>query len=143
AISLEARRPRVVQEQNKKNQVDFEEAYGSYKDRVDQAVLALQRGAVDEAGDIVRDPEFQRFGVLANDALIRISDNKEDNARQQIEQMQAAADEETRFTYPLLVLALSAGIGFSILVGRSVRLPSERLSSAVQELARGNLGLAL
>ncbi|SFF76129.1 PAS domain S-box-containing protein [Duganella sp. CF458] len=138
--ALDQLRPRIIREENRKNLAEFETAYAGYDLRVDQAVRLLRAGQAEQAAAVVAEQAFQEHGVRANHALARIAAIKEDSARHQIEQMQSLSRYEMQLTYGLLGLSLVLGILFSYLVGRSVRLPSERLRSAVQQLAKGKLG---
>ena len=137
--ALEELRPRILREENRRNLAEFETEYDEYRQRADRAVQMLRAGQVDKAAQVVSEPGFQEHSVRANDALTRLAELKEESARRQIEEMQALSRDETRLTFVLLALSLVLGLLFSYLVGRSVRLPSERLRAAVQQLARGQL----
>jgi two-component system sensor histidine kinase/response regulator len=139
--ALEELRPRIVRDQNRANLGEFEAAYSSYNQRVVEAVRLLRAGQLEQATNVVSDPVFQDFGLRANNALTRVAEIKEDSARQQIEEMQALSRYEMQLTYGLLGLSLVLGVLFSYMVGRSVRVPAERLRSAVQQLAKGKLGV--
>jgi len=138
-LALEELRPRITREANRRNMAEFETEYAEYRQRTDQVVLMLRAGQVDKAAMEVSDPSFQEHGNRANEALTRLAEIKEESARRQIEEMQALSRDEKQLTFILLALSLVLGVVFSYLVGRSVRLPSERLRSAVQQLARGQL----
>jgi signal transduction histidine kinase/DNA-binding response OmpR family regulator/HPt (histidine-containing phosphotransfer) domain-containing protein len=137
--ALERLRPRVRQA-NLVNLRQFEEAYDPYRARVDRAVYLLMQDKIEEARGIVIDPEFQRLGLLTNDALTRVAEFKENSARKQIETIQETARAETTLTYLILLGSLALGVLVSAMVGRSVRKPAERLVQAVENLAKGNLG---
>ncbi|MGW8392967.1 response regulator [Pseudoduganella sp. HUAS MS19] len=137
--AMQELRPRIVRAENRKNLAEFESAYADYHLRVEQAVALLRAGQVEQAAAVVAEQAFQEHGIRANNALARVAEIKEDSARHQIEQMQALSRYEMRLTYGLLGLSLVLGVLFSYLVGRSVRLPAERLRSAVQQLAQGKL----
>ncbi len=138
-LALEELRPRIIREANRRNMAEFETEYAEYRRRADQVVQMLRAGQVEKAAAEVSDPAFQEHGNRANEALTRLAEVKEESARRQIEEMQALSHDEKRLTFVLLALSLVLGLVFSYLVGRSVRLPSERLRSAVQQLARGQL----
>ncbi len=141
--ALEELRPRIVKEENRKHLAEFEDAYGSYRQRVEAAIAFLKDGEVEQARAIVSEQDFQSYGLKANDALNRITEIKEENARRQVEEMQQLAAAEARITYVALALSLGAGIGFALLVGRSVRVPASRLRAAVESLAHGDLAHAV
>jgi len=137
--ALEELRPRIIREENRKNLAEFETAYADYRLRVEEALRLLRAGQAEQAAAVVTDPKFQEHALRANNALTRLAEIKEDSARHQIEEMQALSRYERQLTYGLLGLSLVLGILFSYLVGRSVRQPSDRLRSAVQQLAKGKL----
>nr|WP_260117343.1 response regulator [Pseudoduganella rivuli] len=141
--ALEELRPRIVREENRKHLAAFEDAYGSYRQRVEAAIAFLKDGDVEKARAIVSDPDFQNYGLKANDALNRITEDKEENARRQVEEMQALAGDEALLTYAALVLSLGVGVVFALLLGRSVRMPASRLRAAVEALAHGDLAHAV
>ncbi len=89
------------------------------------------------------DPGFMRVGLLANEALDRVCDFKLARVRDEVEQMQEQARTEARLIYILLALGMLAGVGFSVLIARSVRVPVDRLRAAVKQLASGVLTEAI
>jgi len=131
--------PRIRKEENRRNLAEFERAYGVYRGSVDQAVEALKQGDVDVAYEIVSRPEFQAYGLQANNALNRIAEVKEASAGEQVLAIQQMARTDAWLTYGGLAAGLALGVLFSFLVGRSVRLPSQRLRHAVETLAAGSL----
>jgi signal transduction histidine kinase/CheY-like chemotaxis protein/HAMP domain-containing protein len=137
--TLEKLRLRIIKEENRKNLADFDEAFGNYSQRTNQAVKFLQSGYVEAARAIVTDVAFQQSGQRANNALTRIAAIKEQNARLQTEAMQERVQHETTLTYTVLLASLVLGVLFSLLLGKSVRRPTERLRSAVEQLATGKL----
>jgi len=137
--ALDQLRPRIVREENRVNMLEFDAAYGQYRDRMNDVLRLLREGNIDAARDIVSDTEFQNYGVRANDALNRIAEVKEVSAGQQIEAMRALSQDESRLTYLVLALSLAVGVFFSALLARSVRQPASRLRQAVENLADGNL----
>ena len=138
-IALKELRPRIVLAENTVNLADFEKAHAVYRARVERAVQLLKKGNIAQAQDIVADPEFQNYGLVANIALNRLTELKEESAKRRIIDQGGRYAWQTRFTIIWLCVGLSLGLLFAILVGRSVRLPSQRLRRALQELAAGEL----
>ena len=138
-IALKELRPRIVLAENTVNLADFEKAHAVYRARVERAVQLLKKGNIAQARDIVADPEFQNYGLVANIALNRLTELKEESAKRRIIDQGGRYAWQTRFTIVWLCVGLSLGLLFAILVGRSVRLPSQRLRRALQELAAGEL----
>ncbi len=138
-IALKELRPRIVLAENAVNLADFEKAHAVYRAKVERAVQLLKKGEIEQAREIVADPEFQNYGLVANIALNRLTELKEDSARQRILEQSHRYLWQTRFTTIFLCIGLALGLLFAVLVGRSVRLPSQRLRRALQELAAGDL----
>jgi len=139
--SLAELRQRIYWDENKKNLAEFDDSYHEYDARADHAMRLLRTGHAEQARAIVNDPEYIRVGLLANQALDRISDYKLLKVREEVDQLQAQANFEANMIYAFLALGMAGGIGFCILIGRSVRLPVERLRSSVERLAGGELKL--
>ncbi|MEC5387777.1 response regulator [Uliginosibacterium sp. H3] len=137
--ALQELQPRIVREENRKNFAEFEVAYGAYRTLVEVAVDKLRQGKVDEARAVAADPEFQNFGLQANAALDRLTKVKEEAAHKKILESDQHYVRQRRFTALCLGLGLGLGILFAVLVGRSVRLPSQRLRQAVEDMAEGHL----
>lgn len=137
--AMEDLRLRVFREQNKKSLDIFDQALAHYNQGYNAAIGYLKEGNVEAARRIVSDQAFQDYGVQANDALNGITELKELSASRQIEDMLKVVRDEAKLTYWVLVLSISAGVLFSALVARSVRLPSSRLRAAVEGLAQGDL----
>lgn len=138
-LALKELRPRIVLAENAVNLADFEKAHAVYRARVERAVQLLKKGDIAQAREIVADPEFQNYGLVANIALNRLTELKEESARKRISEQGGRYARQTRFTVIWLCIGLGLGLLFAILVGRSVRLPSQRLRRALQELAAGEL----
>ncbi|MRW94826.1 response regulator [Duganella sp. FT80W] len=136
-------RPRVFREQNRISLEVFDQAYARYNRSYNAAVGYLREGNVEAARHIVSDEDFQNYGVQANNALNSIAEVKEFSASRQIEDMLAVVRDETQLTYWVLLLSMAGGLAFSLLVARSVRIPSNRLRAAVESLAQGDLSLTV
>jgi signal transduction histidine kinase/DNA-binding response OmpR family regulator/HPt (histidine-containing phosphotransfer) domain-containing protein len=131
-------RPRVVLDENKKTLAEFETAYSAYRKLGEDALRLLGEDDLDGARNIIAAPQFENYGLAANDALNRIADIKEADALHQVDEILSLAYQESRLTYLGLGSAIGVGLLFSLLVGRSVRLPTERLRTTVETLAKGD-----
>ncbi|MES2297474.1 MAG: response regulator [Pseudomonadota bacterium] len=136
-------RPRVSLEEEKHDLRQFENAYAAYDEHVTKAARLLRAGDAAGAHAIAADPQFQLFGLQANDALTRLADNKEANAHRQILVLQTAALDAATLTYAVLGASVAGGVLFSLLIALSLRRPNERLRSAVEAIASGNLDTAI
>src|SRR5450830_25201 len=141
--SLKELSPRVVLDENVVNLADFEKAHAVYRAREERAVQFLKKGEIAQARAIVADPEFQNYGLVANIALNRLSELKEETAHQRLLEQGRRNAWQTRFTTICMCISLGLGLLLALLVGRSVRLPSQRLRRALQELTAGELGRAI
>jgi two-component system sensor histidine kinase/response regulator len=141
AKSLAELRQRIYYDENRKNLTEFEDSYREYDARADQVVRLLRNGQLEQAKAIVADAEYIRIGVHANEALDRISDFKLAKVHEEVEHLQAQAKSDMLLIYGFLALGLVVGVAFSILIGRSVRMPVDRLRSAVERLASGDLAV--
>ncbi|NJD34731.1 MAG: HAMP domain-containing protein, partial [Betaproteobacteria bacterium] len=134
---IEALRPTLIREENRKNLARFEENYAAYFRGVDSAVAILRSGRVAEAQALVASTEFQKPGSAANAALTSLSDIKEAGAKKQIEAAMELADQSTWHSALLLLGGLVVGLLLWLLVARSVATPLGRLRDAVEEIAAG------
>jgi two-component system sensor histidine kinase/response regulator len=138
-ISLKELRPRIVQADNVVNLNDFDNAHAVYRAREERAVRLLKQGEIAQARAIVADQEFQNDGLVADTAMNRLTEIKEETAHQRLLEQGRRNVWQTRFTTLCMCIGLGLGFLFAILAGRSVRLPSQRLRRALQELTAGDL----
>ncbi|MBO9716072.1 MAG: response regulator [Pseudoxanthomonas sp.] len=132
-------RPRIVRDENRRNMAEFDQAFAAYNLAFGRIVGHLRRGEVDAARTLVSAPSFQHDGQVANEAMGRVAQVKEDSARAKVVALQDMAIRGKRLTYLALAGGLGTGFLFSLLIAGSVRRPSERLRKTVQALAAGNL----
>ena len=135
---IEAVRLTIQRDENRQNLARFEESHALYARGVDSAVAMLRNGRVAEAQAFVASPDFQKPGVVANEALRAFSNLKEEFARQRFEQSVMLAEQSARHSIVLLICGLLLGLLLWLLVARSVATPLRRLRNAVEQLAAGS-----
>ncbi|MDO8930966.1 MAG: PAS domain S-box protein, partial [Rhodocyclaceae bacterium] len=140
---IEALRPTVIRDENRRNLIRFEENYAAYARGVDSAIAMLHSGRVAEAQAFVASMEFQKPGVVANEALTSLNDVKEKGARDQFEESMAFAEQSSMLSIALLGGGLMTGLLLWLLVVRSVAVPMNRLRDTVEQLAAGKFDLVV
>jgi two-component system sensor histidine kinase/response regulator len=137
---LDAARPRIFREENKRNLARFEVLYKDYKANVERT-LALFRNNPAEAIAFVSAQEFQRAALAADDALNLVAQVKEDGAQRQAAQVAADAHEATSRTLALMAGGVAFAILFAFIIGQSIRRPTDRLRQVVEAIAAGSRNL--
>jgi len=136
---IDALRPTLQLEENRKNLSLFEENYAAYLRGVDSALALLRGERAAEAQAFVASKEFQKHGIAANEALSALVLRKEEKARERFSLALSQAAKSTWFSTSLMVAGLLLGILLWMLVARSVSAPLGRLRDAVENLAEGKL----
>ncbi len=132
----------IFREENKQNLERFEDSFRIYKADVAQT-LALLGKTPAEAAIHVSTPEFQREGSAADEALEAVVAVKELGARETAREAQINYEQEQRLT----IILIGGGGGFALLfamvIGRSIRRPTERVRDVVEKLVAGSLDQAV
>ena len=136
---IDALRPTLIREENRRNLASFEENYAAYLRGVDNALAMLRAGRTADAQAWVAAAEFHKPGIAANEALATVVRIKEAAAQDRFADSLAAADEETRLAIAILLGGLATGSILWLLVVRSIRTPMNRLRDTVEQLAAGKL----
>jgi PAS domain S-box-containing protein len=140
---IEELRPTLYREENRRNLAIFEENYTAYARNLDTVLGHLRAGRVAAAQTFVVSMEFQKPGIVANEALTRLIDIKEAGTRQRFADSLEAADAMFWRSIILLAFGVAFGILLWLLVARSVYQPLDRLRDAVEQLAAGKLDHAV
>jgi len=140
---LEELRPRIFRPEARAALGQFEDAFAQYKQIMDVAVTHIRDGRFTEAMARVNSPEFERAGTAAAAAMSVIIQTKEEGARAST----AAAGERAALAVRLTVLLILGGVGLGVLAAwlivQSIRRPLERVRTAVETLARGELDIVV
>lgn len=134
--ALDAARPRIFRDENKRDLARFEDMFKVYKAAVDKT-LALLRGDAGDATAYVVTPEFQRAGIAADEALAMVAKAKEEGARQSAHAATTQAAEATRAAEMLMVGGVAIAVLFALMIAGSIRRPTDEVTSAVEAIAAG------
>jgi len=122
--------------------------------RQTQALIAQYMGNVDKAlvlmdqendfhtsrvASFLVSPDNVRIFESTDQLMDTLVTHKEGAARQAAQDAAEFSVDVQRWTVLLLVLGAAFGVGLGLLVGASVRRPTERLRNSVESLAAGNL----
>ncbi|SIQ81789.1 PAS domain S-box-containing protein [Aromatoleum tolulyticum] len=134
---LEAAAKLFHRQDNRERLARFEERFAQYKASIARIVDQQKRGDLMDALGAVASPEFQLSGQAAGDTLVDIARAMEEEAYDAARRADGRMVEIKRTTYALIggggVLALLLGA----LVALSIRRPTERLRSVVEQIAAG------
>ncbi|WP_457425567.1 PAS domain S-box protein [Roseateles sp. P5_E7] len=136
-------RPRVFRTDNQARLSRFEETYAIYKGNVDQALGLLGRGDVAKARTLVASHEFQSAGEAVRTRMDSVVQAQERGAYLSTEEARQLAAKARQYTLVLLIGGLALGGVVSWLVAASIRRPNQRVRHAVEQLAQGNLAIAV
>jgi HAMP domain-containing protein len=140
---LTALRGRLFQSEAKAELAVFEREYAQYKANFEKATALLNRGAEVEAARFIASDEFRRPGLAADEALVRLTANKEAGARTTTE----GAIEASNVAFHSTAISLLGALGLSLLIGwliaRSIQRPTEALRDAVESIASGKLDITV
>ncbi len=143
---IELARPHVYRETVQRSLSDFDAAFASYKQQVDQIVATVQAPGNPKdrsAAALLASPEFLRADVTVKEQLARMEQTKREAADQEVDQATERLYDAGRLTAWLLGLAVIAGIFFSYLIGRSIRRPSTRLMASLEAMGAGQLDVQI
>ncbi len=136
---LEEARKSTLREENLLKLAKFNELFANYKLNIDKVLAMAQDGLLNEALAYVGSTEFQRDGVTANEILAQVAQFKEKSAKEEAERARLTSEKGTRITLLLVVVGIGAGLLFGLLIALSIRRPTERIRTAVEQLAAGEL----
>ncbi len=140
---LKQLRPRIFREQAKQELARFDAEFAHYKSNVDKAVALMRDGYLPKSTALVSSDDFQRFGASTADAISAVVNIKEEGARSSTQAAQQLAEDNARIIYLLMLGGFALGICMAWLTVQSIRRPSERVRKAVEQLAQGQLDIAV
>ncbi|MDR3446390.1 ATP-binding protein [Dyella sp.] len=137
--------PRIYSEANKHNLAEFERAFANYAHQVDSVAALLSTSSAQDhvAADVIVSSDFQQAGIVARDALDRITRVKRAGASDEVQNAFARFHVDVELTVWLIVLGLIAGVLFGRLISRTVRRPAEGLRNALKLLSVGRLDITV
>ncbi|WP_162823725.1 response regulator [Lysobacter sp. TY2-98] len=116
----------------------FEASQAAYDRVVEQAVNRVRTGDTATAAAVLGSADYQQRLRQANADLVRMLALKSAAAAQAVQQSLEVDRRGTRITAALVVGAILLGLLLSHLIGRSIRLPAQRLQQATEKLASGD-----
>ncbi|MBP8019273.1 MAG: PAS domain S-box protein, partial [Hylemonella sp.] len=142
---LEEARKRSSSDEDRKLLAEFDARFARYHRNVDSTFRLLSEDSVraGEAAKFVNSSEFMVSVNRADDALKRLSLNKEAAAEVSAQALQQLFDESRRITVFVLVGGILIGAVFGYVIALSIRRPSDRVRACVEALAAGNLGVEI
>ncbi|MES2951800.1 MAG: PAS domain S-box protein [Pseudomonadota bacterium] len=140
---LKQLRPRIFREEAKLELANFETEFIQYKSNVDKAVALMRDGYLPRATSLASSDEFERAGITTAAAISAVVKINEEGARQGTEAAEQLAQDNARIIYLLMLGGFALGICMAWLTVQSIRRPSERVRKAVENLAQGQLDVAV
>ncbi len=140
---LKQLRPRIFREQAKLELARFDTDFAHYKSNVEKAVTLMRDGYLPKATALASSDEFERAGDTTAAAISAVVKIKEEGAREGTQAAQQLAQDNARIIYILMLGGVGLGICMAWLTVQSIRRPSERVRRAVEQLAQGQLDIAV
>ncbi|WP_018989337.1 response regulator [Aromatoleum toluclasticum] len=125
-------------EDNRERLTRFDERFAQYKAGVARIVDLQKKGDLMDALAAVASPEFQLTGQAAGDTLVDIARIMEEEAYGAARRADRRMIEIKRTTYALIVGGGVLALLLGALVALSIRRPTERLRSVVEQIAAGH-----
>ncbi|MBB2495718.1 PAS domain S-box protein [Aquipseudomonas ullengensis] len=132
-------RPRILVEEDHRTLAEFEAAFTVYIRDVDKAVTLLQLDKPGDARAIVTSAELQNAGLATNAALNEVVNTKESRAKATVSAAVEHAEQSEVLSLLLLLAGIATVIALTLVVARSILRPTERIRTAVEQLAAGQL----
>ncbi len=125
---------------------DIRAMLGDYMSNVDHALALLARDGGfrnDDIAAFLASPENVRVFDAADQLMASLVRHKEASARQAAADAESYSARAERLTAGVLVLGLLTALGSGLLLGTTVRRPSERLRHSIENLAEGRLDVVV
>ncbi|HCT99406.1 MAG TPA: hypothetical protein DF614_04905, partial [Methylococcaceae bacterium] len=129
----------MILESDKKLVADFEVAFGKYQRHIEQA-NTLDRA---QAIALLSTTSLTEALTTADTLLTTLIQNKETQAFNAAQSLNNARKSNQKLSLWLMFLALILAVLSGILIGRSITQPIKNLQNAIEELAAGNLDIAI
>jgi len=139
--AVQSTRPTLFKSDNVERLDQFEILVARMRRTMSEALDLSKQGMRREAASLVESTSFKEFNRSADQLLAEIATVKEFGVRDTTVNVQTFAFTRSVLTYALLLGGLVLALAFSWLISRSIRLPINRVRTAVEELAAGKLHL--
>jgi signal transduction histidine kinase/CheY-like chemotaxis protein len=136
-------RKATFREENARRLDSFEDHLAKYARAVDRALALLEAEGyrATEPATFISSPAFTRDANLAEELITDITRRKEAGAKDSAEHAARLYESARRLTLILLAGGLALGALLGYLIGSSIRRPTDRLRTAVNQLAAGRLDI--
>ena len=138
---LDEARKSIYREQVKRLLDEFELEIDQYKRNVNHAI-SLMDDEAEYQGDaiaFISSNRFSQVGDTADQLLNRMAVIKEQGAHETAMAMDRHSYEAQKFNLWLMIAGLLFGVIIALLIGRSIKRPSDQLRYAIDNLAKGNV----
>ncbi|WP_407279367.1 response regulator [Aromatoleum evansii] len=135
---LEAAVALFHREDNRERLARFEDRFAQYKIGVARVVELQKKAELMEALAAVASPGFQHAGKAAGDTLVDIARVMEEEARDAAIAADRRMVQIERTTYAMIVGGGLVALLLGTLVAQSIRRPTERLRSVVEQISAGH-----
>lgn len=138
---LDEGRKRIFREETIAAYEEFERHFARYNENITHALALIERetAASSEAAKFLTSKEFMATVNAADDALNKMTDIKERGAKEKMDAARERAESARLASILMLLAGLSAAVLLGGLVGRAISAPNNRLRSAVEDLAKGEV----
>jgi two-component system sensor histidine kinase/response regulator len=138
-------RKRIYREEVKKLLVKFDAQFDQYKRNVSRAITLLEKDGfrTSEAVAYISSPEFMGVVNDADDTLAAMTKVKEEGARNMAQTLTDLSEKGRNFSVILILAGLVLGCIGGLIMGASIKRPSDRLRTSVEGLAAGKLDDAI
>nr|NMG01125.1 response regulator [Aromatoleum toluolicum] len=123
---------------NRERLAHFNERFAQYKAGIARVVDLQMKGDLTDALGAVASPGFQLAGQVAGDALVDIARVMDEEARDAAIAADRHMVEIKRTTYALIVGGGVLALLLGALVAQSIRRPTERLRTVVEQISAGH-----
>ena len=141
--AIQQTRPTLFKQDNVERLEQFEILLSRMQRTTSEALDLSKQGMRREAASLIESISFKELNRSADRLLGEIANVKEFGVRDTTVDVQRFAFTRSVLTYSLLLGGLGLALIFSWLISRSIRLPINRVRTAVEELAAGKLHLEI
>ncbi len=137
--NIEEVRQRLISDKARGMLAKFEENFAIYRRNIDRMLALVKQDKQAEAISYVGSLDFQRPGIASNTHLEELVIFKENAAAEAVRNGQKHANYEEKTTLILLIGGSLLSLLFGMLIAASIRQPTNRIRSVVEQLSKGKL----
>ncbi|HSX85616.1 MAG TPA: PAS domain S-box protein, partial [Cellvibrio sp.] len=142
---LDEARKSIYRERVKRLLDAFELEFDQYKRNVNYAITLMDENVEHQSKVIafISSSRFSQVGDVADQSLSQMAEIIEAGAQETADAMAVHSHDTQRLKLGLMIGGLLFGSIVGVLIGRSIKRPSDRLRNAIDNLARGNVNDAI